>query len=41
MITVPLLLQQPPDWIMPTLQVMAVAIIIVLTLALGLYFWGD
>gem|GEM_PF-6239451 len=42
MIINPLLLQQrPPDWIMPTLQVMAVAIILVLTVALALYFWGD
>lgn len=42
MIAIPLLLQQrAPEWIMPTLQVMAVAIIVILTLALALYFWGD
>ncbi|WP_448564017.1 hypothetical protein [Trichothermofontia sp.] len=42
MMTLSLLLQQrPPNWIMPTLQVMAIAIIVVLTLALALYFWGD
>ncbi len=42
MIAIPLLLQQrAPEWIMPTLQVMTVAIIIVLTVALTLYFWGD